>query len=67
VCDQREQTIADSLRKAGSLRQSILKHSFECKAHRPLARARHLDLISGDHAASALLQRIQDEKERSIT
>jgi type I restriction enzyme S subunit len=63
VCDQLEQTIADSLQKAESLRQSILKHAFEGKLTEPW-RKTHPDLISGEHSAAALLERIRTEKEK---
>jgi type I restriction enzyme S subunit len=63
VCDQLEQTIADSLQKAESLRQSILKQAFEGKLTEPW-RKTHPNLISGEHSAAALLERIRTEKEK---
>ncbi|GAK58813.1 restriction modification system DNA specificity subunit [Candidatus Vecturithrix granuli] len=61
VCDQLEQTIAASLRTAESLRQSLLKHAFEGKLTADW-RAQHPDLIAGEHAAAALLEKIRKEK-----
>lgn len=61
-CDSLELTINESIKKAESLRQSILKQAFEgtltekwCKEHK--------DLISGKNSAEALLKKIKAEKE----
>ena len=62
VCDQLEQTIEDSLKKAEALRQSILKKSFEGELTREW-RAEHPELISGENSAESLLARIREEKE----
>ena len=62
ICEQLEQSIAASLRKAESLRQSLLKHAFEGKLSAPW-RARHPDLISGEHSAAALLEKIKEERD----
>lgn len=64
ICEQLEQTIAASLRKAESLRQSLLKHAFEGKLTASW-RTQNPDLISGEHSAAALLEKIKEEKERN--
>ena len=63
VCDQLEQTIEDSQKKAEGLRQSILKKAFEGELTREWREA-HPELISGDNSAERLLARIQAEKEK---
>ncbi len=63
VCDQLEQTIEDSLKKAEALRQSILKKAFEGELTREW-RLAHPELISGENSAESLLERIRAEKER---
>jgi len=62
VCDQLEQTIEDSLKKAEALRQSILKKAFEGELTREW-RLAHPELISGENSAESLLARIREEKE----
>jgi len=64
VCDQLEQTIEDSLKKAEALRQSILKKAFEGELTRQW-RETHPELISGENSAESLLARIQAEKKDS--
>ena len=61
VCDQLEQTIEDSLKKAEALRQSILKKAFEGELTREW-RLAHPELISGENSAESLLARIRAEK-----
>ena len=62
ICNQLEQTIEDSLKKAEALRQSILKKAFEGELTREW-RAAHPELISGENSAESLLARIRAEKE----
>ena len=62
VCDQLEQTIEDSLKKAEGLRQSILKKAFEGELTKEW-RLAHPELISGENSAESLLARIREEKE----
>jgi type I restriction enzyme, S subunit len=64
VCDQLEQTIEDSLKKAEALRQSVMKKAFEGELTREWREA-HPELISGENSAESLLARIQAEKARS--
>ena len=61
ICDQLEQTIEDSLKKAAALRQSILKKAFEGELTKEW-RAAHPELISGENSAESLLARIKAEK-----
>ena len=63
VCDQLEQTIEDSLKKAEALRQSILKKAFEGELTREW-RLAYPELISGENSAESLLARIREEKAR---
>jgi type I restriction enzyme, S subunit len=63
VCDQLEQTIEDSLKKADALRQSILKKAFEGELTKEWRKA-HPELISGENSAERLLARIRAEKTR---
>jgi type I restriction enzyme, S subunit len=63
VCDQLEQTIEDSLKKAEALRQSILKKAFEGELTKEW-RKTHPELISGENSAESLLARIRAEKTR---
>jgi type I restriction enzyme S subunit len=63
VCDKLEQTIEDSLKKAGALRQSILKKAFEGELTKEWREA-HPELISGENSAESLLARIRAEKAR---
>jgi type I restriction enzyme, S subunit len=65
VCDQMEQTIEDSLKKAEALRQSILKKAFEGELTREWREA-HPELISGENSAESLLAHIQAEKAASV-
>ena len=63
VCDQVEKDIADSLKKAKALRQSILKKAFEGK----LLSAAELAECKADAAyepASVLLEKIKAEKQK---
>jgi type I restriction enzyme S subunit len=55
VCDKLEQAVEESLKKAESLRQSILKKAFEGKLVRQ---------DPNDEPAEKLLQRIKEEKEK---
>lgn len=64
VCDQLEQVIEGSLKKAEALRQSILKKAFEGELTREW-RERHPELVSGENSAEKLLERIRTEKEKS--
>ena len=57
VCDEMEKTIKDSLKKAESLRQSILKKAFEGKLTEKW-REEHPELITGENSAEALLKKI---------
>ena len=61
VCDKMEATITESLQKAESLRQSILKKAFEGKLlnERELEKARN---ASDWEPAEKLLERIKAEK-----
>jgi type I restriction enzyme S subunit len=63
VCDQLEQTIEDSLKKAEALRQSILKKAFEGELTKAW-REENPELISGENSAESLLARIRAEKAR---
>jgi type I restriction enzyme S subunit len=63
VCDKLEQTIEDSLKKAGALRQSILKKAFEGELTKEWREA-HPELISGENSAKSLLASIREEKAR---
>ncbi len=65
VCEQLEQTIEDSLKKAEALRQSILKKAFEGDLTREWREA-HPELISGENSAESLLARIRAEKARLV-
>ncbi len=62
VCDKMEATITESLQKAESLRQSILKKAFEGKLlnKKELEKARN---ASDWEPAEKLLERIQQEKQ----
>jgi len=62
LCEKLEETIHINLRKAESLRQSILKQAFEGKLTEQWRR-KHKDLISGENSAEALLKRIKAEKD----
>lgn len=66
VCDKLEQTIDESLQKAESLRQSILKKAFEGELTRKW-RETHPELVSGENSAQKLLERIQAEKAAAKT
>ena len=61
VCDQLEQTIEDSLKKAEALRQSILKKAFSGELTRDW-REKHPELITGENSAEKLLEKIKAEK-----
>jgi type I restriction enzyme S subunit len=61
VCDQFEQTIEDSLKKAEALRQSILKKAFSGELTRQW-REKHPELITGENSAEKLLEKIKAEK-----
>jgi len=61
VCDQLEQTIEDSLKKAEALRQSILKKAFNGELTQKW-REQHPELVSGENSAEKLLERIKAEK-----
>ena len=61
VCDQLEQTIEDSLKKAEALRQSILKKAFAGELTRDW-REKHPELITGENSAEKLLEKIKAEK-----
>jgi len=63
VCDQLEQTIEDSLKKADALRQSILKKAFSGKLTKDW-REKNPELISGENSAEKLLEQIKAEKEK---
>ena len=63
VCDQLEQTIEDSLKKAEALRQSILKKAFAGELTRDW-REKHPELITRENSAEKLLERIKAEKTR---
>ena len=63
VCDQLEQSIEDSLGKAESLRQSILKKAFSGELTQQW-REENPELISGENSAELLLERIQTEKKK---
>lgn len=63
VCDQLEQTIENSLKKAEVLRQSILKKAFEGELTKAW-REENPELISGENSAESLLARIRAEKDR---
>jgi type I restriction enzyme S subunit len=64
VCDQLEKTIADSLKKAEALRQSILRKAFNGELTKEW-REKHPELISGENSALKLLERIKAEKEKT--
>ena len=64
VCDQLEQTIEASLKKAEALRQSILKKAFSGELTRDW-REEHPELVTGDNSAEKLLERIKAEKAMS--
>lgn len=64
VCDQLEQSIEDSLEKAESLRQSILKKAFSGDLTQQW-REENPELISGENSAERLLERIQAEKKKA--
>jgi len=64
VCDQLEQTIEESLKKAEALRQSILKKAFEGELTREWRNA-HPELISSENSAESLLAHIRAEKENT--
>jgi len=61
VCDQLEQTIEDSLKKAEAMRQSILKKAFAGKLTKDW-REKHPELITGKNSAEKLLEKIKAEK-----
>jgi type I restriction enzyme S subunit len=61
VCDKMEEAINNSLEQAEALRQSILKQAFEGKLTEEW-RKKHLDLISSENSAKALLERIKKER-----
>lgn len=63
ICDKLEHTIEDSLQKAESLRQSILKKAFEGELTKEW-RERHPELITGENSAEKLLERIKVEKQK---
>ncbi|MBU4305596.1 MAG: restriction endonuclease subunit S [Candidatus Omnitrophica bacterium] len=62
VCKNMEDALDENLRKAESLRQSILKQAFEGKLTEQW-RKEHKDLISGENSAESLLKKIKAEKE----
>jgi len=62
VCDKMEETIANSLKQAEALRQSILKQAFEGKLTEEW-RKNNPELISGKNSAKALLEKIKAERE----
>lgn len=64
VCDKLEQIIDDSLKKSEALRQSILKKAFSGELTKSW-RERHPELISGEHSAQKLLERIKAEKAKA--
>jgi type I restriction enzyme S subunit len=61
VCNQLEQTVEDSLKKAEALRQSILKKAFGGELTRDW-REKHPELITGENSAEKLLEKIKAEK-----
>ncbi|MDZ7831772.1 MAG: restriction endonuclease subunit S [Desulfobacterales bacterium] len=63
VCDQLEQSIEDSLQKAETLRQSILKKAFSGELTRQW-RKENPELVSGENSAERLLERIREEKKK---
>ncbi|MFP4454005.1 MAG: restriction endonuclease subunit S [Desulfobacterales bacterium] len=63
VCDQLEQSIEDSLNKAETLRQSILKKAFSGQLTRQW-RKENPELISGENSAEKLIERIREEKKK---
>jgi len=63
VCDQLEQTIENSLKKAEALRQSILKKAFSGELTKDW-REQNPELISGENSAEKLLEKIKAEKVR---
>jgi type I restriction enzyme S subunit len=63
VCDKLEQTIEDSLKKAETLRQSILKKAFEGELTKAW-REENPELISGENSVESLVARIRAEKAR---
>jgi len=65
ICDQLEQTIEDSLKKAEALRQSILKKAFAGELTKDW-RGEHPELITGENSAKKLLEKIKAEKALSI-
>jgi len=66
VCDQIEQTIEDSLKKAEALRQSILKKAFAGDLTKDW-REKHPELITGENSAEKLLEKIKTEKALSAS
>jgi type I restriction enzyme S subunit len=64
VCEKLEQTIDDSLKKSEALRQSILKKAFSGELTRTW-REKHPELVSGEHSAQKLLERIKAEKAKA--
>jgi len=62
VSDKMEESIAENLKKAAALRQSIFKQAFEGKLTQQW-RKEHKDLISGENSAEALLGKINNENE----
>ncbi|MCF8328025.1 MAG: restriction endonuclease subunit S, partial [Bacteroidales bacterium] len=63
VAEKLGKTIEESLQKAESLRQSILKKAFEGELTRQW-REKHPKLISGENSAERLLEKIKQEKEK---
>ena len=61
VCDQLEQTIEDSLKKAEALWQSILKKAFAGELTKDW-RKKHPELITRENSAEKLLEKIKAEK-----
>lgn len=62
VCDNMNICIENELLKSESLRQSILKQTFEGKLTEQW-RKNHKDLISGENSVEAVLKKIKTEKE----
>jgi type I restriction enzyme, S subunit len=64
ICDKLEQTIEDSLKKAETLRQSIMKKAFNGELTKEW-REQHPELVSGENSAEKLLEGIKAEKEKT--
>lgn len=61
VCKNMGDALDENLRKAESLRQSVLKQAFEGKLTQQW-RKDHKDLISGENSAEALLKKLEPKK-----